>query len=109
MRTFLACIVMTCFLAGFTGISSPTTQAQDKVKTKVKDSKKGGTIEIAAGKDDKFRFFVRDADGKLLAMSGPGGFATEKDAEKAVDVLREVVETAKVHIRKSAKEKDTDK
>jgi hypothetical protein len=106
MRTFLACIVMACFLAGFTGISSPPTQAEDDVKPKVKQS---GTIEIAAGKDDKIRFFVRDAEGKLLAMSSPGGFATYADAREAIETLKEVVGNKKTIVTKKAKSKDKDK
>ena len=38
-------------------------------------------------------------------MSGPGGFATEKDAEKAVESLKEVIGSAKVTVKKSAPEK----
>ena len=56
---------------------------------------------IAAGKDEKFRFFVRDSEGKLLAMSGPGGFATEKDAKDAIETLKEVIASAKVSTKKS--------
>jgi uncharacterized protein YegP (UPF0339 family) len=63
------------------------------------DAKGAGVIEVTKGKDDKYRFFVRDADGKLLAMSGPGGFATTKDAEAAIDTLKEVVAKAKVNVK----------
>jgi len=55
-----------------------------------------GVIEIGEGKDGKFRFFVRDSEEKLLAMSGPGGFPTAKDAETAIQRLKDVVKTAKV-------------
>jgi hypothetical protein len=81
--------------------------ADKKDKKDKKDAKdtKGGVIEIAKGRDDKFRFFVRDGEGKLLAMSGPGGFASPKEAEAAIDELREVVAKAKVHV----KDKDKDK
>src|SRR4051794_12288783 len=61
----------------------------DKTAKEKKDAK-AGIIEITKGKDDKFRFFVRDVEGKLLAMSGPGGFATPKDAEAAIDQLKDV-------------------
>ena len=97
------------------GVSTDTVVAQGKDKDKApvkdkaakdkdKDKKdaKAGIIEITKGKDDKFRFFVRDSEGKLLAMSGPGGFATPKDAEAAIDHLKEVIGKAKV----VAKEKD---
>ena len=80
-------------------------QKGDKVDKKGKVGE--GTIEITQGKDDKYRFFVRDGEGKLLAMSGPGGFETVKDAQKAVDTLKDVIRTAKVSIsKKDGKGKD---
>lgn len=87
------------------GVSPDAVVAQAKkddkaAKKEAKKDSKAGVIEIAKGKDDKFRFFVRDGEGKLLAMSGPGGFATPKEAQEAIDDLKEVV--AKV----SVKEKD---
>jgi uncharacterized protein YegP (UPF0339 family) len=104
MPKILAGVLMLAFVVGLSTVSSPPTQAQDKTKTKdkAKSAVKGGIIEIAAGKDDKFRFFVRDADGKLLAMSGPGGFATEEDAHAAIDHLKAVVSSAKVTTKKAA-------
>jgi hypothetical protein len=76
----------------------------DKVKDRKADSK--GVVEITKGKDDKFRFFVRDGEGKLLAMSGPSGFESPKDAEAAVDHLREVLAKAKVHVKDKDDKKD---
>ena len=67
-------------------------------KAKKETADKAGVIEVTKGKDDKYRFFVRDADGKLLAMSGPGGFATVKDAEEAIAQLKETVAKAKVSV-----------
>lgn len=86
------------------GVSPESVVAQGKDKDKVAKDKdkakdkaaKGAVIEIGKGKDDKFRFFVRDAEGKLLAMSGPTGFATEKDAEAAIEKLKEAVAKAKI-------------
>jgi uncharacterized protein YegP (UPF0339 family) len=50
---------------------------------------KGPIIEINESlKDGKFRFVIRDADGKYLAGSLISGFATEKDALKAIDDLK---------------------
>jgi uncharacterized protein YegP (UPF0339 family) len=73
--------------------------AQDKkdVKKDAKGSKSAaGVIEINEGKDGKFRFVIRDGDGKLLAMSGPTGYATREDAGKAVETLKAVLPGAKV-------------
>jgi hypothetical protein len=86
------------------GVTPDSVVAQGKEKDKVTKEKekakdkatKGAVIEIGKGKDDKFRFFVRDHDGHLLAMSSPGGFASVKDAEVAIDKLKEAVAKAKV-------------
>jgi hypothetical protein len=101
-------LVLGVFILALGNVSSDVAVAQakkddkaGKVKKdagKAKADTKAGVIEIAQGKDDKFRFFVRDGDGKLLAMSGPGGFATAKDAEAAVEQLKAVVEKAKVSV-----------
>jgi uncharacterized protein YegP (UPF0339 family) len=89
------------------GIPSPDAavaqaKKEDKAgkagKAKKEAADKAGVIEVTKGKDDKYRFFVRDADGKLLAMSGPGGFATVKDAEAAIAQLKETVAKAKVNV-----------
>jgi hypothetical protein len=58
---------------------------------------------ITEGGDAKFRFFVWDSDVALLAMSGLGGFATEKDAKEAIGNLKEVMTSAKVTTMKSEK------
>lgn len=95
-------------MAGGT-VTLVTAQEKGKVAPQKKDDKKadkkaakGGTIEINEGKDGKYRFTIRDADGKLLAMSGPSGFATKDDAEKALDTLKEVLPTAKIAPGKKA-------
>ena len=101
--------------AGMTGLVSSGSLglalAQDKKDTK-KDAPKtttkaaAGVIEVNEGKDDKFRFVIRDADGKLLAMSGPTGFATREDAVKAVEKLRDALPTAKIAAPKKEEKKD---
>lgn len=110
MRKLIVCVLMLGALVVFTGAVTPGVQAQAK-KEKDKDtkSKDVGVIEVAEGKDGKFRFFVRSSDGKLLAMSSPGGFATEKDAAKAIDELKDVLGKAKVTAAKKDTKKDKDK
>src|SRR5262245_6846916 len=76
-------------------VPAPDVGAQGR-----KPSSGPGVIEIGEGKDGKFRFFVRDGDGKLLAMSGPGGFKNAKDAQAAIERLRAVVAKAKVTVAK---------
>lgn len=120
MRKILASLVLMGAMVGLTGTMQPAAYAQKKKETTTekdtKEAKKGtkaattGYIEISEGKDGKFRFFVRDEDDKLLAMSSPGGFASEKDAQKAVEELKEVIAKAKVTKgKKKAKDKDADK
>ena len=98
--------------AGMTGLVSSGSLglalAQDKKDTK-KDAKTtkaaAAVIEVNEGKDGKFRFFVRDADDKLLAMSGTG-FATREDAVKAIEKLRDALPTAKIAAPKKEEKKD---
>jgi hypothetical protein len=98
--TFAALVLGALMVAGGTNPDDVVAQAKKEDKAaKVKKDTKAGVIEIAKGKDDKFRFFVRDSEGKLLAMSGPGGFATAKDTETAIDELKEVVAKAKVVVK----------
>ena len=105
MRKLLLCVMLIFGIASFSGWTNPPTLAQGTKKEKDKVTKKSGTgvIEVAEGKDGKFRFFVRDADGKLLAMSSPSGFASEKDAKEAINDLKEVIRTAKVTGKKTDK------
>ncbi len=110
-RATLACLVSAVMvLAGGAVRSTATADDKPKDSKSAKDDKakaskdsgaktaKAGVIEITKGRDDKFRFFVRDGEGKLLAMSGPGGFATTKEAEEAIDRLKEVIAKAKVSV-----------
>ena len=106
-RTVLGGLVLGVLILAAGNVPSDVAVAQGKKDDKAGKIKAGkpkadaraGVIEVAKGKDDKYRFFVRDGDGKLLAMSGPGGFATAKDAEAAIDHLKAVVESAKVNVK----------
>ncbi len=97
--------------AAFAGLSLGTaalSPAQDKAPPKA-GKKVLGTIEIGQGKDDKFRFFVRNDDGKLLAMSGPGGYETKAEAEKGIEELRAVMNSVTKIGTQKKKDKDDDK
>ncbi|MGD9713071.1 MAG: hypothetical protein AB7V46_13510 [Thermomicrobiales bacterium] len=88
MRTLLVSVLLVGALLVFNTAPVPSLQAQGKAKKdKDKDKKvsKAGVIEIGEGKDGKFRFFVRNGDGKLLAMSGPGGFASKKQRRRSTN------------------------
>lgn len=83
-------------LAGAGGVAP----AEDKKDTKKSaPGKGGGTIEVNESKDGKFRFTVRDADGKYLGGSATG-YATKEDAVKAVDALKAALGTAKIEYNK---------
>lgn len=58
-----------------------------------KKGAKGGTIEIVESKDGKYRFTIRDNEGKYLGGSAVG-HATEKATKEAVEELKRVLETA---------------
>jgi uncharacterized protein YegP (UPF0339 family) len=97
--------------------ASATAQEAKKPATKeakdakeAKDTKKtapkagGGTVEISEGKDGKFRFGVRDEDGKYLGGSGPIGYPSRDEAVKAIDRLKAALATAKVVDKKAAED-----
>jgi len=70
-------------------------------------AKKNGTIELVESKDGKYRFTVRDADGKYLGGSTVG-HETEKEARAAVEELKEVLATA-TYVSKKSDEAKADK
>src|SRR5262245_54040590 len=79
--------------------------------TLAQGKKKTGTIELIESKDGKYRFSVRDAEGKYVGGSAVGQ-ATEKEAKEAAEDLKKVIATA-TYVSKKAddkkKEKDKDK
>jgi hypothetical protein len=109
MYKLFACVVLLGGIAAVGTIDAPRSIAQVKKDAK-KDDKGAGTVEISEGKDGKFRFSVRNADGKYIGGSGPVGFASDKDARAAIDELKHVLATAKITTKKGdAKDKAKDK
>lgn len=92
-------------VAGLVAAAGPSA-AQEKKEAKKKAA--AGVVEFKQGKDDKYRFTVRDGDGKFLAMSGPGGFETKAEAVKALEALKDALATAKAVDVKKAAGKDDD-
>ena len=106
MRKMLFGFMVIGALVGYQVASSGPAAAQGKKKTAA------GVVEIGEGKDGKFRFFVRDGDGKLLAQSNLAGYPTAKAAEAGIDNLKSVLTTAKIAVlpKKDAKKaKDDEK
>jgi hypothetical protein len=95
-KVAVVCFVFALLLA-ISGIGRDSAVAQD---TKKPGASAAGKIEINEGKDGRFRFFVRDGEGKLLAMSGGAGFESPDDAKTAVQKLKDVIKTAKVTVKK---------
>jgi uncharacterized protein YegP (UPF0339 family) len=86
MRTFLVSVVL--FAALFVGVTPATAQ---------KPATKEPVIEINEGaKDGRFRFVIRGADGKALAMSVGAGYKSEKECMAAIDALKAVIGKAKI-------------
>lgn len=112
MRKLCGALLMVALMVAAGADIGPRALAQGTKKEKdgkVKAKSGSGVIEVTEGKDGKFRFFVRDGNGKLLAMSSPTGFATAKDATKAVEDLKEVIATAKITTGKAPAKKPADK
>ncbi len=110
MRKLVACALMLALMIGFTSMSSSPLFAQEKKTTK-KDTKKDkptetGTIEITEGKDGKFRFNIRNADGKYLGGSGLVGYNSEKEVRAAIEEMKNILATA-VIVKGKAKTKDS--
>jgi hypothetical protein len=66
-----------------------------------------GTIELIESKDGKFRFNVRNADGKYVGGSAVG-HATESEAREAAEELKKVIATATYVSKKSDDSKKGD-
>ena len=101
MKKLLATLVL-AGVAGLMVAGSDSTLAQAK-----KAAAKNGTIELVESKDGKYRFTVRDADGKYLGGSTVG-HATEKEAKAAVEELKTVLATA-AYVSKKSDDAKTDK
>lgn len=88
---------------------SAVAPAQDKKDVK-KDAKaekdiKAGTVEVYKDKGGDFRFRVKDADGKVIAIP-PKGYNSKEECVKALDAIRHTLNTAKVAEVKDDKKGD---
>lgn len=97
-----ATVVLAALMLLTSGTESTLAQAK-------KAASKAGTVELVESKDGKFRFTIRDADGKYLGGSTVG-HETEKEAKEAVEELKKVLATATYVSKKSEDaKKDKDK
>jgi len=72
----------------------PKTKADPKAKAEPK-----GSVAITKDKGGKFRFQVRDGDGKVLMMCVKG-YITEKDAVAAFEEALAIAKSAKPTVEK---------
>lgn len=93
-------------LLAVTWMAGPNLTAQEKKEPKKTTKAAAGTVEINEGKDGKYRFIIRDSEGKFLGMSGPTGFATKEDCEKGLEELKTALAGAKVVTGKKTEKSD---
>jgi len=106
MRKAIGLIVLVVGLGVVAAPGLTPVDAQDKTKTKTKEDartkakddtkdKRGGrgTIEIYQAKDG-YRFRIKDADGKTIAMP-PRGHETKQDVTKALEEIKDILEKVK--------------
>jgi uncharacterized protein YegP (UPF0339 family) len=98
IRSLLLASVVAGGTAGLVTLTPAIAQTgKDKTdpKTKVdpKPAEVKGAVVYRQGKDEKWRFFVEDADGKMLAMSK--AYDKKEDCVKAIDAVKALLTTAK--------------
>lgn len=101
MKKFALMSVVVAGLYLFSG--NLELSAQNKKGT----TSKQGTIELIESRDGKYRFSIRDSDGKYLGGTTVG-HATEKEAREAVETLKTVLRDAK-YVSKKSEHVESDK
>ena len=81
------------FLAAVVAVAMTSGSAELLAQNK-KSTAKQGTIELIESHDGKYRFTVRDSEGKYIGGSSVG-HETEKEAKEAVEELKSVMVSAK--------------
>ena len=102
MRKVIVCALVSAAFAVFALTPSAALAQKDKVKDKGKAV--AAVIEVnESEKDGKFRFVIRNGEGKAVALSPVSGFATEKDAMKAIEDLKAILAGTPKIVKKAAK------
>lgn len=108
MSKLARCLALVAAMLAVSVFALSIAEAQEKGKKAT--GKTTGIVEVNEGKDGKYRFNVRDNDGKLLAQSALTGFATKDDAMKGLEKLKDALENPKITTgKKAAGGKDKDK
>jgi uncharacterized protein YegP (UPF0339 family) len=97
--TLVRCLVLAAAMGGLVvagGAGTATAVQKDKGKdTKKAEAKAAGTVELFEDKAGKFRFRIKDEDGKVVADSTKG-YEKKEEALKALDFVKTTLNTAKV-------------
>ena len=78
---------------------NPAPQPPAKGTAPVKPGAADGKVVIIKDKTGKFRFYVKDADDKTLAMSTVG-YETAAEAQKMIETVKTLLNTKKVEEEK---------
>ena len=115
MTKFVRSIALAAAIAGLVsagGMSVAPAQDKKAKDTKTDDTKKAttkkmdvvGTVEVYKDKAGDFRFKIVGEDGKALAMTTKG-YEKKEDAIKALDMVKAILNSAKVTELKEEKDK----
>lgn len=97
MRRAIAFVVLSVSLAvvGSSVLTTSSADAQDKSKAKAKKEAAVGTVEVYKAKDG-YRFRIKNADGKVIAMPPPSRhYENKDDAVKELEEIKVTLEKAK--------------
>ncbi|HUR53939.1 MAG TPA: DUF1508 domain-containing protein [Gemmataceae bacterium] len=101
MTKFVRSIVLAAAIAGLVsaaGMSVAPAQDKKKVdekKTTTKKTEVSGSVEVYKDKAGEYRFKIVGEEGKALAMTTKG-YEKKEDAIKALDMVKAILNTAKV-------------
>ena len=100
MAGMLVCVIGINAGGGAGGVKKDTKDAKD---TKIKPAPAAtGSVEVYKNKDGKYRYAIKNADGKTIAMPLPA-FHTETKEEclAAIDALKQIINSSKpVEVKK---------
>jgi uncharacterized protein YegP (UPF0339 family) len=94
MRKYLSLIVIAAAMTAVAvPFGAPPADAQTRKEKESPKAATAGTVEVHKAKDG-YRFRVKNADGKTVAMS-PVGYDTKDEALKALEFVKATLDKAK--------------
>jgi uncharacterized protein YegP (UPF0339 family) len=85
----------TATLVTYSPVIGQNPKVDPKTKVEPKTGTPKGSVLVSADKQGKFRFFIKDGDGKTLAMSTVG-YEKKEDAMKMIETVKTLLNTQKV-------------